>query len=103
MPVSTIDLFFQACPMKYMMTIPLTSSGYKERVERFLDTGALPPAGATMLGRWHTVGHNKCYMQVEAANPEPIYQWVSNWADIINFEVEPVLEDAQIAKILKAL
>jgi len=89
--------------MKYMVTFELTTAGYKERVQRFLETGASPPDGATVLGRWYTLGHNRCFMLVEANDPEAIFRYVSMWTDLINFEVHPVLEDAQIAKVLKSL
>jgi hypothetical protein len=89
--------------LKYIITFELTTTGYKERVKRFLDTGALPPDGATMHGRWITLGHNKGFMLVESDDPGSILGWLSQWTDLINFEVHPVLEDAQVAKVLKSL
>ena len=89
--------------MKYIITFALTTAGYKERVKRFLETGAPPPEGATLHGRWFTLGHDKGFMLVETADPSTIFRWVSQWTDLINFEVHPVLEDAQIAKVLKSL
>lgn len=89
--------------MKYIITFELTTTDYKVRIKRFLDTGALPPDGATMHGRWITLGHNKGFMLVEANDPASIFKWVSQWNDLINFEVHPVLEDAQVAKVLKSL
>ena len=89
--------------MKYIVTFELTTAGYKERVKRFLETGAPPPDGVTLLGRWYTLGHNKCFMLTETADPSAIFRCVSQWADLINFEVHAVLEDAQIAKVLKSL
>ena len=49
-------------PMQYMISFALTSKDYTERVNRFLDTGALPPEGATMLGRWISVAHDHGYI-----------------------------------------
>jgi hypothetical protein len=86
--------------MKYIVTFPLTSVGYKERVKRFLETGALPPAGVTMHGRWHTLAQDRCFLLAETEDPSAIYKWVSMWADMINFEVHPVLDDKQAAAIL---
>lgn len=89
--------------MKYIVTFDLTSRDYKERIRRFLETVAPPPQGATMHGRWFTLGHNKGFMLAEADDPSLIYRWVSQWADLIDFEVHPVLEDAQIAAVLQSL
>ncbi len=89
--------------MKYIVTFELTSTGYKERINRFLETGALPPDGTTLLGRWFTLGHNKGFMLIESEDPSSVYRWISLWGDLINFEVHPVLEDEQIAEVLKSL
>lgn len=89
--------------MKYIVTFEMTTAGYQERVKRFLETGAPPPQGATLLGRWFTLGHNKGFMLAETADPSTIYRWVSQWADLLDFEVYPVLEDAQIAEVLRSL
>lgn len=42
-----------------MITFALTTRDYKERVTRFLETGAPPPDGVTMHGRWFTLGHDR--------------------------------------------
>jgi len=89
--------------MKFMITFPLTHHHYKERVSRFLETGAPPPEGATLLGRWFTVGHNKGFMLAETDDPKSLFRWVSEWTDVMDFQVEPVLEDAEAGAILKEM
>jgi hypothetical protein len=89
--------------MQFMVTFPLTHRDYKERVSRFLETGAPPPEGITLHGRWFTASHSRGYMLVETDDPKTIFRWTSEWCDLIDFEVEPVLTDIDIAPILKAL
>ena len=89
--------------MKFMITFPLTHHAYKERISRFLETGAQPPQGVTMLGRWFTAGHNKGFMLAETTDSKALFRWVSQWTDLMDFEVDPVLEDQEAAPILKEL
>ena len=89
--------------MQFMMTFPLTHRGYKERVGRFLETGAPPPEGVTLHGRWFTASHSKGFMLVESDDPKALFRWVSEWADLIDFEIEPVVTDAEAAPILKEM
>ena len=89
--------------MQFMVTFPLTHRNYKERVARFLETGAQPPEGVTLLGRWFTASHSRGFMLVETDDPAAIFRWTSQWCDLIDFQVEPVVTDAEAAPILQEL
>jgi Protein of unknown function (DUF3303) len=39
--------------MKFMVTFTGKPPHFKEAISRFLKTGAVPPEGVKMLGRWH--------------------------------------------------
>ena len=56
-----------------MITFPLTHHAYKERVGRFLETGAPAPDGVTIKGRWFTASHSKGFMLVEADDVKPLF------------------------------
>lgn len=88
--------------MQYMITFPLTNHRYEERIARFLETGAMPPEGVTLLGRWFTLGHSQGFALVESDNPTAIYQYMSQWADLMDFEVHAVIGDEQAAEALQA-
>ena len=89
--------------MLYIITFALTTRDYAARVGRFLETGGPPPAGATMAGRWITLGHDRGFMLVESDDPGSTFRWTSEWADLIDFEVHPVLENAKVAEILGSM
>lgn len=89
--------------MQFMITFPLTHHAYKERVARFLETGAPPPEGATMHGRWFTASHSKGFMVVETDDAASLFRWVSEWADIIDFQIEPVVTEDVAGPILKEM
>ena len=89
--------------MNFMITFPLTHRDYKERIARFLETGAPPPAGVTLHGRWFTASHSKGFMLAETDDPQHLFRWVSEWADVIDFEIDPVVTDAEAGAILSEM
>jgi len=89
--------------MNFMITFPLTHHDYKERVSRFLETGALPPDGVTMHGRWFTASHSKGFILAETEDPKALFRWFSEWADVVDFMIEPVLSDEEAGPILKEM
>ena len=56
-----------------------------------------------MAGRWITLGHDRGFMLVESDDPGSTFRWTSEWADLIDFEVHPVLENAKVAEILGSM
>ena len=89
--------------MHYMVVFPLTSNGYEERVGRFLESGAPPPEGVTMHGRWFTLGHDLGFIHCETDDPSLIYRWTSEWGDLVDFEVHAVISDQQAGAVLTDL
>jgi hypothetical protein len=89
--------------MLFMVTFPLTHHSYKERVSRFLEAGAPPPEGVTVQGRWFTASHSKGFMLAKTDDPKLLFRFVSEWADIMDFVIEPVLTDEEAAAVLKEM
>ena len=87
--------------MLFMVTFPLTHRDYDVRISRFLETGAPPPDGVTIQGRWFTASHSKGFMLVETDDPKLLFRYVSEWNSLIDFVIEPVLTDAEAASVLK--
>ena len=81
--------------MHYMVVFPLTSNGYEERVDRFLESGAPPPEGVTMHGRWFTLGHDLGFIDVDElwadlASVSPLHAGLT-FADVAATDTEGVL------------
>ena len=89
--------------MLFMVTFPLTHRDYETRISRFLETGAPPPEGVTLRGRWFTASHNKGFMLAETDDPKALFRYVSEWASIIDFEIEPVVTDEEAASVLREM
>jgi hypothetical protein len=63
--------------------------------ERFAHDGRMLPQGLVYHASWVDLGGSRCYQIMEAPNAELLGIWTSHWADLIEFEITPVLESAE--------
>jgi len=54
------------------------------------------------VGRWHTPGSTLGWHLIEATDLTLIAQHVADWADVLDLEVHPVIEDAEAGAAAKA-
>jgi hypothetical protein len=67
---------------------------------RFRETGAPPPNGVTMHGRWHCVEGNRGFLVAETKDPSLIAKWLNEWSDLIEFEANTVLTDDVFSEMI---
>ena len=80
--------------MKTMIVWKTVPGSYKPAVENFLRTGGPLPAGLNRVGRWHVPGSILGWHVVEG-DLALVAQHVAEWANQIELEVYPVIEDAE--------
>ena len=84
--------------MKFMIPFSMKPPQFRAAVSRFLETGAGPPDGVKMLGRWH--GGATGWVLAETDDTTKLYEWTARWNDLLEFTVVPVLEDAELGQVL---
>ena len=90
--------------MKFVITWSVPADSYKAAIQKFLDTGAQPPAGVKMLGRYHGLqGSMRGFIIAESADAKGIYTWLADWMEVCGFEIIPVVEDGDAAAILQSV
>jgi hypothetical protein len=62
---------------------------------RFRDHGRLAPEGLVHVASWVTTDLRACYQVMESGDPHLLEQWMSNWHDLVDFEVLPVMTSAE--------
>ena len=67
---------------------------------RFQETGGPPPAGVKMLGRWHSLGEGSGFCVCETDDPVALGKWMQQWSDLLEFRLQPVVDDEGVSKIL---
>jgi hypothetical protein len=61
---------------------------------RFRDLGRMAPDGLRYVSSWVTRDYGHCYQVMECDDPALLEQWMSNWRDLVDFEVIPVMTSA---------
>jgi hypothetical protein len=64
---------------------------------RFRDSGRQMPEGLTYVASWVTPDLTRCYQVMECDDRALLDEWMSRWADLVRFEVIPVLTSAEAA------
>ena len=65
---------------------------------RFRDRGRLAPAGLSYVSSWVDTKLEVCYQLMETDDPGLLENWMSQWRDIVDFEVHPVITSAEAAE-----
>jgi hypothetical protein len=65
---------------------------------RFRDRGRLAPDGLRYVSSWVDTNLERCYQLMETDDPDLLEQWVSQWRDLVDFEVHPVISSAEAAE-----
>lgn len=80
--------------MKFMLTWRTRPGLYRAAVKQFLETGAPPQGGAT-VARYHVPGSTQGWHVIETNDLTALAEHAATWADLLEMEVNPVVEDAQ--------
>ena len=64
---------------------------------RFHAQGRLAPAGLEYVGSWVTADLARCYQVMACADRRLLDEWMAQWADLVEFEVIPVVSSAEAA------
>jgi hypothetical protein len=71
---------------------------------RFRDCGRLAPDGLTYVASWVTHDLKTCYQIMETIDRALLDRWIAAWADLVEFEVVPVMTSAEaVAAIAERL
>jgi Protein of unknown function (DUF3303) len=86
--------------MKYMISWKIAPGHHKPAAAAFLKAGAPMPEGVTLISRWHGPGSVCGWAVVEGGDHKALSQHIAQWADYLEFQVTPVIEDAEAVEAL---
>jgi hypothetical protein len=64
---------------------------------RFRERGRLAPAGLRYVNSWVTADLARCYQVMECDDRQLLDEWMSQWQDLVSFEVVPVVTSPEAA------
>lgn len=70
--------------------------------KRFAERGRMMPNGLNFVSSWIEVGMDRCFQVMETDDPAKLQEWISNWSDLVDFEVVPVVTSAEMQHLFAA-
>jgi hypothetical protein len=64
---------------------------------RFRDSGRMAPEGLRYISSWVDERFQCCYQIMETDDRALLDAWMSNWSDLVDFEVHPVISSSEAA------
>ena len=67
---------------------------------RFREHGRLAPPELVYVNSWVTADLTHCYQVMESPDRGLIDSWLARWADLVEFEVVPVITSAEAVAVV---
>ena len=84
--------------MLYMIIEHFHSGKIKELYRRFDEKGRMLPEGVKYINSWINEDMTICYQVMESDSIDNLETWISNWNDVADFKVVPVISSAEAKK-----
>ncbi len=86
--------------MLFMVIETFRNQDAKAVYRRFRDRGRMTPDELGFIGSWVTADLDRCYQVMECDDVAVLQRWTTEWSDLVDFEIVPVLPGAETAKAL---
>ena len=88
--------------MLFMVIERFRNQDAKAVYRRFEQRGRLAPDGLTYVGSWVEANLDRCFQLMECDDATLLQQWVSEWSDLVSFEIVPVVTGKDTAAALSS-
>ena len=86
--------------MQFMVIETFRNQDGKAVYRRFRDKGRMVPDGVTFVSSWVSADLGRCFQIMECDDVTLLQRWVTEWSDIIGFEIVPVAPGKNTAAAL---
>jgi hypothetical protein len=86
--------------MLFMVVETFRNGDAKSAYRRFRDVGRVMPDGLSYVGSWTTADLGRCFQLMETNDVTLLQTWVADWADLVEFEIVPVVSGKETAAAL---
>jgi len=83
--------------MHYLVIEHFRNGNPRPVYARFRAQGRLAPDGLRYIGSWVTEDLATCYQVMACDDRALLDAWMARWADLVDFEVVPVVSSAEAA------
>jgi hypothetical protein len=86
--------------MLFMSVFSCSPEKRDESIDRWLKESTIP-SGVKLLGEWPVIGKNKVYRLYETNDPAAMLKSTSQWSDIGEILIEPVMKSEEMKELFK--
>ena len=83
--------------MHYMIVEHFRGGRPQPVYTRFRERGRMAPEGLRYVSSWVTTDGARCFQVMECDERALLDRWMAAWADLVDFEVIPVMSSAEAA------
>ena len=77
--------------MLFMVIETFRNQDAKSIYRRFRDKGRMMPDGLAFVGSWVSADVGRCFQLMETDDVTLLQRWVTEWSDLIEFDIVPVV------------
>lgn len=66
---------------------------------RLRESGRMMPDGLRYVSSWIETSWDRCFQVMECDDPRLFDQWTAQWADLMDFDIVPVVTSQEAVKI----
>lgn len=86
----------------YMIIERFKTPGAIDVYRRAKDQGRLMPQGLEYVSSWVDFHFTRCFQLMKTEDEKLLDQWISNWTDLVDFEIIPVQTSAEAMDAIKS-
>lgn len=83
---------------RYMIVERFRNADPAPVYRRFRERGRLLPPGLAYVDSWVTADLSTCFQLMETDDAGLIDEWIGRWADIVEFEVRPLVTSEEASR-----
>ncbi|MGI9420984.1 MAG: DUF3303 domain-containing protein [Geminicoccaceae bacterium] len=84
--------------MQFMVIETFRDQNAKAVYTRLRDKGRSLPDGLTFVSSWITADLDRCFQIMECDDVTLLQRWVTEWSDLVEFEILPVVSGGDTMK-----
>jgi len=88
--------------MLFMVIERFKNRDPKPIYRRLREAGRQMPEGLRYVDSWIEPNFDRCFQVMEASDPVLLQKWVLNWADLMEFEIVPVVPSKETRALVES-
>ena len=86
--------------MLFMVIERFRNRDAKAVYQRFRERGRMMPEGLRYVDSWVETNFDRCFQLMECVDPRLFEEWMSQWEDLMEFEIVPVITSKDAVNLM---